>query len=217
MTAAAGQVRPDQRARRPELVVGVTGGIGSGKSTVGRLFQERGADLVDTDEIAHELTRPKQPALQEIAARLGRAYLEADGTLDRAGLRARVFSDSAARRDLEAILHPMIRREVEARVRASPGPYVLVLVPLLVETGGYHDLMDRVLVVDCDEQLQVQRAMQRSGLTEDQVRAVMQAQASRTARLALADDVVNNDGSLAHLARQVEALDARYRAPARVA
>lgn len=217
MTAAAGQARPEQRTGRAKLVVGVTGGIGSGKSTVGRLFQERGADLVDTDDIAHELTGPKQPALQEIAARLGRACLAADGTLNRAEVRARVFADSAARRDLEAILHPMIRREVETRVRATPGPYVLVLVPLLVETGSYHDLMDRVLVVDCDEQLQVQRAMQRSGLTQDQVRAVMQAQVSRAARLALADDVLNNDGSLAQLARQVETLDDRYRALARAA
>jgi dephospho-CoA kinase len=194
------------------LIVGVTGGIGSGKSTAAQLFRERGADLVDTDAIARELTRPGQPALEQITARLGAEHLAADGGLDRDKLRDRVFSNPDARRALEAILHPMIRREVEARVRASTGPYVLVLVPLLVETGGYRDLVQRVLVVDCDERLQVQRTMQRSGLTEGEVRAIMQAQATRSQRLALADDLIHNDGSPEELARQVDALDARYRA-----
>jgi len=194
------------------LIVGVTGGIGSGKSTAAQLFRERGADLVDTDAIARELTRPGQPALEQITARLGAEHLAADGGLDRDKLRDRVFSNPDARRALEAILHPMIRREVEARVRASTGPYVLVLVPLLVETGGYRDLVQRVLVVDCDERLQVQRTMQRSGLTEGEVRAIMQAQATRSQRLALADDLIRNDGSPEELARQVDALDARYRA-----
>jgi dephospho-CoA kinase len=194
------------------LIVGVTGGIGSGKSTAAQLFRERGADLVDTDAIARELTRPGQPALEQITARLGAEHLAADGGLDRDKLRNRVFSNPDARRALEAILHPMIRREVEARVRASTGPYVLVLIPLLVETEGYRDLVQRVLVVDCDERLQVQRTMQRSGLTEGEVRAIMQAQATRSQRLALADDLIHNDGSPEELARQVDALDARYRA-----
>ena len=195
-----------------ELVIGVTGGIGSGKSTAAQLFRERGADLLDTDAIAHELTRPGQPAVRQITERFGRDYLAADGSLERAALRGRVFSDPAARRELEGILHPLIRREVEVRVRACTGPYVLVLVPLLVESGGYREMLDRVLVVDCDEGLQVQRTMQRSGLTEGEVRAIMQTQASRATRLALADDVIHNDGDLAELARQVEALDTRYRA-----
>jgi dephospho-CoA kinase len=173
---------------------------------------ESGAGLLDTDAIAHELTRPGQPAVGQITERFGQNYLAADGSLERAALRGRVFSDPAARRELEGILHPLIRREVEARARACAGPYVLVLVPLLVESGGYRDLLDRVLVVDCDEALQVQRTMQRSGLTEGEVRAIMQTQVSRTARLALADDVIHNDGDLAELARQVEALDTRYRA-----
>jgi dephospho-CoA kinase len=194
------------------LIVGVTGGIGSGKSTAAQRFQERGADLVDTDAIARELTRPGQPAIEQITARFGAEYLAADGGLDRGKLRTRVFSNPDARRALETILHPMIRREVEARVRASTGPYVLVLVPLLVESGGYRDLVQRVLVIDCDERLQVRRAMQRSGLTEDQVRAIMQAQATRSQRLAVADDLIDNDGSPEQLARQVDALDARYRA-----
>jgi len=193
------------------LVVGVTGGIGSGKSTAAQRFQERGADVVDTDAIARELTRPGQPALAQISERFGAELLAADGGLDRDKLRTRVFSNPAARSALEAILHPMIRREVEVRVRASTGPYVLVLVPLLVETGGYRNLVQRVLVIDCDEQLQVQRTMQRSGLTEDQVRVIMRAQATRSQRLALADDLIHNDGSPEDLARQVDALDARYR------
>lgn len=201
----------------PRLAIGVTGGIGSGKTTAARLFQERGADMVDTDAIAHELTRTGGPALERIAARFGPQYLGADGALDRARLREHVFSDSQARRDLEAILHPLIRSEVEARVRASRAPYILLVIPLLAETGGYPELIRRVLVVDCDEQVQVQRTMQRSGLTETQVRAIMRTQASRSARLAIADDVLRNDGDLAGLAEQVRALDDRYRAMARTA
>ena len=200
---------PDARAR---LVVGVTGGIGSGKSTVAELFRALGAVLVDTDAIAHELTLPGQPAVMQIAERFGQEILTADGSLDRAALRARVFSDPAARQDLENILHPMIRREVDRRVSEARGPYVLLLIPLLVETGGYKNVVNRILVVDCDESLQVQRTMHRSGLTEEQVHAIMRTQASRAARLALADDVIHNDGGLAALAPQVQALDARYRA-----
>jgi dephospho-CoA kinase len=198
------------------LIVAVTGGIGSGKSTAARLFQERGANLVDTDAIAHELTQPGQRVLDQIAAQLGLEQLAADGSLDRGKLRSRVFSDPDARKTLEGILHPPIRREVEARARQSCAPYVLVLVPLLVETGGYRDLARRVLVIDCDEQLQVQRAARRDGLTEDQVREIMHAQATRSQRLAWADDLVQNDGTLEELARQVEGLDARYRALANV-
>ena len=194
------------------LIVGVTGGIASGKSTAARLFQQRGADLVDTDAIAHELTRPGQPALEQIAAVLGARFFTAEGSLDRTMLRDYVFANPAARKALEAILHPMIAREVQDRLRESSAPYVLLLVPLLVETGGYRDLVQRVLLVDCDEQLQVQRAMQRSGVTEREVRAVMQAQATRGERLAAADDLIRNDGSLEELERQVDALDARYRA-----
>jgi dephospho-CoA kinase len=194
------------------LTVGVTGGIGSGKSTAAHLFQALGAYVLDTDAIARELTRPGQPVLEQIRARFGPQYLTPDDGLDRDKLRSRVFSNPDARQALEAILHPMIRHEVEARLRASTAPYVLVLVPLLAETGGYRDLVQRVLVVDCDERLQVQRTTQRSALTEDQVHAIMQAQATRSQRLALADDVIQNDAGLEELARQVSALDAHYRA-----
>jgi len=192
-------------------VVGVTGGIGSGKSTVAGLFQELGAGIVDTDAIARELTLPGQPALRRIAERFGTEYLDTDGTLNRAKLRRLVFVEPGARNDLEAILHPLIGDQVRKRVQACDAPYVLVLIPLLAETGAYRDLLRRVLVVDCDEQLQVQRTMERSGLSADEVRAIMAAQASRSARLALADDIIVNDGGLAELNRQVAILDARYR------
>jgi dephospho-CoA kinase len=193
------------------LIVAVTGGIGSGKSTAASLFQERGAGLIDTDAIAHDLTLMGRPALEQIVGRFGAEYLAEDGSLDRGKLRTRVFSDLEARRDLEDVLHPLIRQEVEVRVRASSAQYTLVLIPLLVETGGYSELVQRVLVVDCDERVQVQRAMQRGQLTEEQVRSIMRAQATRSQRLAVADDVIHNDGTLKELAHQVEALDVRYR------
>jgi len=199
-------------SRSPRLVVAVTGGIGSGKSTVAAMFRERGAAVVDTDVIAEELTRPGEPALDRIAARFGPEYLAAGGGLDRSKLRRLVFEDARARADLEAILHPLIETRVRERVLASDAPYVLVLIPLFAETGAYRDLVQRVLVVDCDEALQVQRTMQRSGLAADEVRAIMAAQVSRASRLALADDVIRNDDGLKQLAAQVEALDLRYRA-----
>jgi dephospho-CoA kinase len=210
---SAARIHDSDRASdaRARFVVGVTGGIGSGKSTVAELFHTLGAALVDTDAIAHELTLPGQPAVMQIAEHFGEAFVTADGSLDRAALRAKVFSDVAARRELEDLLHPMIRREVDTRVSEARGPYVLLLIPLLVETGGYAKAVDRVLVVDCDEDLQVQRTMRRSGLTEDEVRAIIRSQASRAERLALADDVIHNNGGLAELAPQVQALHARYR------
>jgi dephospho-CoA kinase len=193
------------------VIVGVTGGIGSGKSTAAAMFEERGAEVIDTDAIALELTQPGQPALQRIAQRFGSDYLGTDGRLNRAKLRALVFSDPAARTDLEAILHPSIGAEVRSRVQQSGSPYVLILIPLLAETGAYRDLLKRVLVIDCDERLQIQRAMERSGLSAEEVRSIIAAQASRSARLALADDIIVNDRGLAELHTQVAALDARYR------
>jgi len=193
------------------LIVAVTGGIGSGKSTAARLFQERGAGLVDTDAIAHELTLTGRPALKQIVDRFGAEYLSSNGNLDRGKLRSLVFSAPEARRHLEDILHPLIRLEVEAHVRRSSTTYTLVLIPLLVEGGGYRELAQRILVIDCDERVQVRRAILRGGLTEEQVGAIMQVQASRSQRLALADDVIHNDGTLKELASQVEVLDTRYR------
>lgn len=193
------------------FVVGVTGGIGSGKSTVAGLFARQGIPVIDTDVIARDLTRPGQPALDAIRASFGAAVMLADGTLDRAALRRRVFGDAVARRQLEAILHPRIRREVEAALEQAPGPYALVVIPLLVETGAdYDDLLDRVLVVDCPEPVQFDRVMARSGLARDEAAAIVAAQASRADRLAVADDVIDNAASPAALPEQVAALHRRY-------
>lgn len=191
--------------------IGVTGGIGSGKSSAAALFSEFGADVVDTDDIAHALTRPGGQAMPGISAAFGTKVIAADGSLDRAAMRELVFADPAQRKVLEGILHPMIRAEARRRVSGSSAPYVLLVVPLLLESAGYPDLVQRVLVIDCDESLQISRTMQRSGLTAEAVRAIMAAQLPRQERLARADDVLHNDGDLAGLRRQVASLHERYR------
>jgi dephospho-CoA kinase len=197
-------------ARSAPFVVALTGGIGSGKSTVAKLFETLGAGLVDTDEISHELTRLGGEAIEQIRQRFGEQFITPEGALDRLHMRALAFQDSQARRDLEAILHPLIHARAEERVTASSADYVVLVVPLLVETGGYRELAQRVLVVDCEEALQVQRTMARSGLTEPQVRAIMANQAARAERLAAADDVIINNSGLAELAEQVRRLHAAY-------
>jgi dephospho-CoA kinase len=191
-------------------VVGVTGGIGSGKSTVARLFEALGVAVIDTDVIAHQLTAPGQPAVEAIRARFGDAYVTAQGALDRERMRELVFADAAAKRDLEAILHPRIRTEAAARVAQATTPYAMLVIPLLAETGGYPGLIDRVLVVDCDEDLQIERAGRRSGLSAEAVRAIMARQVSRAQRLALADEVIDNNGPPEALDAQVRRLHARY-------
>ena len=190
--------------------VGLTGGIGSGKSSAARIFEELGAAVVDTDEISHALTRAGGTALPAIRSAFGEAYIAADGGLARASMRQHVFSDATARRKLEAILHPLIRQAVHARVAAAGEPYVMIVVPLLLETGAYRDLLHRILVVDCSEDAQVARTMARSGLAEAEVRAIMAAQVPRAARLAAADDVLLNDDDLAALQSTAEALHQRY-------
>lgn len=192
------------------FVVGLTGGIGSGKSTVADLFVAAGAGLVDTDAIAHELTAPDGAAMPAIAAAFGAAVLTPTGALDRAAMRQRVFADAGARQQLEAILHPMIRQLSDARCLAATTPYVVLAVPLLVESGTYRSRCDRIAVVDCPESLQIERVMARNGLAADQVRAIMAAQATRADRLAAADDVVLNDGGLTKLYEQVERLHLNY-------
>ena len=192
-------------------VVGLTGGIGSGKSAVADRFAGLGAALVDTDAIAHELTGPGGAAMPAIAAAFGDCVVQANGALDRTAMRALAFSDGSARARLEAILHPMIRAESDARVRRAEAPYVILAVPLLVESGSFRERCDRVLVVDCPEAMQVERVRARNGLSEQQVRAIMAAQASRAERLAVADDVVDNSGSLDALDDRVAELDGEYR------
>lgn len=191
--------------------IGVTGGIGSGKSSAAALFSELGADVVDTDDIAHELTRPGGKAMPEITTAFGTLALAGDGSLNRAAMRDLVFADPSKRKVLEGILHPMIRAEARRRVAGSTAPYVLLVVPLLLESAGYPDLVQRILVIDCDESLQISRTMQRSGLTAEAVRAIMAAQMPRMDRLARADDVLHNDGDLAGLRAQIAILDERYR------
>lgn len=190
--------------------VGITGGIGSGKSRAATLFAELGAGVVDTDDISHELTAAGGSAMPAITAAFGATAAAADGSLDRAVMRRLVFEKPEARKQLESILHPCIRELAHSRVMVSSAPYVLLVVPLLLETGAYRDLIARVLVVDCDESLQISRAMQRSNLTADAVRAIMATQLPRQQRLAGADDVIRNDGDIAQLRGQVSGLHQQY-------
>lgn len=193
------------------LVVGLTGGIGSGKSTVADLFAQRGAALVDTDIIAHELTGPAGTAMAAICSAFGAKVRREDGGLDRVAMRRLVFADATAKTRLEAILHPLIRQESWQRcAAATTAPYVLLVVPLLVESADFRQRVDRCLVVDCDESVQIARVMARSGLTAAEVQAIMATQASRAERLAIADDVVVNNAGLEALQARVEALHGRY-------
>lgn len=191
--------------------VGLTGGIGSGKTTVANMFAARGAAVIDTDDIAHALTRPAGKAMPAIVAQFGPELIGADGAMDRSRMRQAVFTDPAARQRLEAILHPLIREECEQAARTAHGEYLMFVVPLLVESGNWHGRVSRVLVVDCTEQQQLARVMARNGLAESQVQAIMAAQATRAQRLAVADDVVVNDADARTLTAQVDRLHALYR------
>jgi dephospho-CoA kinase len=190
--------------------IGLTGGIGSGKSSAAKVFEQLGADIIDTDEISHALTRAGGAAMPLIRAEFGAEYIAADGSLDRARMRQLVFGNPAARKRLEAMLHPLIANETRARVAASAQPYVILAVPLLLEAGAYRDLIKRIAVVDCTEDQQIDRTMQRSGLSEAQVRAIMKAQVTREQRLARADDVLNNSGDREGLQREAAALHTKY-------
>lgn len=190
--------------------IGLTGGIGSGKSRAAAMFGELGADVIDTDAIAHELTQAGGPAMPAITAAFGPAVIADDGGLDRAAMRELVFADPASRARLEGILHPLIGGVTRGQVARSTAPYLLLVVPLLLEKGSFRDLVRRVLVVDCEESLQIDRTMQRSGLTEAAVRAIMAAQIPRQQRLDAADDIIRNDGDIAQLRSQVAALHQQY-------
>jgi len=190
--------------------VGLTGGIGCGKSTVADLFAELGASIVDTDVIAHALTTPNGAAMPAILAEFGPDFATPDGALDRARMRTLVFSDATARARLEAILHPRIRDATSEAAARATGPYVIYVVPLLIESGTWRERVSRVLAIDCSEDTQVARVMQRSGLSADAVRAIMAAQVTRQQRLAAADDVIDNDNGVAALRPQVERLHEQY-------
>lgn len=194
----------------PRFSVGLTGGIGCGKTTVANMFGALGASLVDTDEIAHALTAPAGAAMAAIEQEFGSEFVSADGALDRARMRALVFSDPGAKSRLEAILHPRIRDAALAQAAVATGSYVIYVVPLLIESGTWRDRVTRVLAIDCDEAVQIARVMARNGMTEAQVRAIMATQVSRQERLAGADDVITNNGDKALLEPQVARLHAQY-------
>lgn len=189
--------------------VALTGGIASGKSTVAGLFAELGVPLIDTDVIARAVVEPGQPALAAVVGAFGPEVLDADGRLDRRRMRERIFADPAARQRLQAILHPAIRAEMERQSRAAGGPYQVLVIPLLTE-GGRRDHVDRVLLVDVPEELQVQRLMMRDGVTQAQAEASLDAQATRAARIAMADDILRNTGRVAELRAAVAELHAKY-------
>jgi dephospho-CoA kinase len=195
--------------------VGLTGGIGSGKTAVSARFAAHGATVVDTDEISRSLTGAGGSAVSALREAFGERYVSADGALDRAAMRTLAFEDPAARARLEAILHPAIRAEADRALAAAGGPYAVLVVPLLFETGGYARRVDRTLAVDCPEALQLERAARRSGLDPEEVRRIMRAQWPRWRRLQVADDVVWNGGGLEALDAQCALLDARYREAAR--
>ena len=191
-------------------LIGLTGGIGSGKSTVADAFAALGAGVVDTDQIAHRLTAPNGAAMPAIVAEFGPTIVDTTGAMDRSAMRRIVFSDPLARRRLEAILHPMIGAESARALEAVDGPYRIVVVPLLVEGRHWRSRVDRILVVDCPRALQIERVIQRSGLALEQIEAILDAQATREERLAQADDVIDNSGLPAELPGQVQALHAAY-------
>ncbi|WP_322402668.1 dephospho-CoA kinase [Massilia luteola] len=194
----------------PRFAVGLTGGIGCGKTTVADLFGARGAAVIDTDRIAHGLTAPHGAAMPALIEAFGPAYATPDGALDRARMRALVFSDPDARTRLEAILHPRIREATAAAALLAGGPYTIFVVPLLIESGTWRERVARVLAIDCSEDTQVARVMARNGLAEEQVRAIMAAQVSRARRLEEADDVIRNDAGVDALLPQVERLHRFY-------
>jgi dephospho-CoA kinase len=196
------------------LIIGLTGGLASGKSTVAARFAARGVPVIDTDVIARELVEPGQPALEKIRAAFGPDVLTTEGQLDRAWLKQQVFTDPAQRLRLEAILHPLIHQDVVSRLPALRGPYCLIIVPLLVESAQTYPL-DRVLLVDVPEALQRHRAAARDGLNQELITTILASQTSRAQRLAIADDVIVNDTDLAHLDTEVARLHAIYEGLAR--
>jgi dephospho-CoA kinase len=189
--------------------VGLTGGIASGKTTVANLFAARGVPVIDTDVIARQVVEPGEPALAAVVDAFGAQVLGADGRLDRPRMREQIFGDAQARRRLEAILHPAIRAEMERQSQAAGGPYQVLVIPLLVE-GGRRDHLDRVLVVDVPEATQIERLVRRDGVPREQAEAALGSQATREARLAFADDVIENTADLAALTTRVARLHEKY-------
>jgi len=192
------------------LVVGLTGGIGCGKSSACKVFTELGIDVIDADQISHELTQHDGAAIPAIRNQFGEEYIAADGALDRAKMRKLIFRDNGCRIKLEALLHPLILETITKRILHCKSPYVIVAVPLLLETNDYNYLINRILVVDCDEQLQIMRTMMRSHLSVEEIKAIMAAQINRKQRLVKADDVIINDNDINFLKEQVVCMHRYY-------
>jgi dephospho-CoA kinase len=193
----------------PRLRIGLTGGIASGKSTVEQRFIELGVTVINADDASRAVVERGQPGLAAVVARFGAGILTPEGDLDRRALRSLIFSDTARRKELEAILHPLIRADMERRSSQATGPYVILSIPLLVE-GNARGRWNRILVVDTDESLQLERLMSRDAVSEAEARATLAAQASRAERLAAADDVLENSGTVADLRQAVDRLHRRY-------
>ncbi len=191
------------------LIIGLTGGIGSGKSTVAELFGRLGVPVIDADQAARDVVAPGEPALETVIGRFGSEMLNPDGTLNRARLRERIFADTAARQELEALLHPLIRSRMQAQLDALDTPYAILSIPLLIESDRA-DTVDRVLVVDVPERQQIERVCRRDGISHTQARAILAVQISRDTRLAAADDIIDNSGSPAALEKQVQTLHLKY-------
>lgn len=191
-------------------ILGLTGGIGCGKTTVSRMFANLGTPVIDADLIAHQLTMPGQPIIQTIQAEFGQQYLGQDGSLNRALMRELVFEDDAARHKLESILHPAILERIQAQLQYQTATYVILMVPLLIENPQFRALTDRILLVDTPDALQIERTMQRSGLTEAEVRAIMARQLTRQERQQHADDIIVNDAGWDKLHQHVEQLHQQY-------
>lgn len=191
-------------------LVGLTGGIGSGKSTVAGLFAALGVRIIDTDAISHSLTRTGGAAIPSISASFGKDFIRPDGSMDRDRMRELVFADPSAKRRLESILHPLILEQArQLGAQPTTAPYSLVVVPLLFEGGRYADWLHRTIAIDCQEETQIARTVQRSGLSESAVRAIMAGQLARTERARLADEIIHNDGSLDDLESQIVGMHRR--------
>jgi dephospho-CoA kinase len=192
------------------FTLGITGGIGSGKTSVSNFFAEFGASIIDTDVIAHELCKPNGMAMPLIKSNFGEDFIQADGAMNRSKMRELIFKDAQVKQQLESILHPLIRQQTELMATQSTGLYAILVIPLLIESKKWVNRLDRILVIDCKEETQIQRVMQRNGFNREQVLQIMAAQVNRHERLQYADDLINTENDFATIRQQVEVLHKKY-------